>query len=160
MLLKPTFLPVPMNKYFEKKKMYLIFYICLSPFYKIYLNVVKQQKVTLHLLARKGGQFPVLFSMTGPQQPSLKEELPPCCHPSRLTPVYVTMQEEQQRNYKGLLVYQMEAELVVKELVVWLVQLSVVLVPRKLISHIEIILKGFNWLRQNLLLWFLNSLAD
>lgn len=46
--------------------------------------------------------------------------------------------------------YQMEAELVVKELVVWLVQLSVVLVPRKLISYIEIILKGFNWLRQNL----------
>ena len=56
--------------------------------------------------------------------------------------------------------YQMEAELVVKELVVWLVQLSVVLVPRKLISHIEIILKGFNWLRQNLLFWLLNSLAD
>jgi hypothetical protein len=53
----------------------------------------------------------------------------------------------------------MEAELVVKELVVWLVQLSVVLVPRKLISHIEIILKGFNWLRQNLLFWLLNSLA-
>lgn len=160
MLLKPTFLPVPMKKYLEKKKLHLLFYICLSLFYKVYLNAVKQQKVTLHQLARKGGQFPVLFSRTGPQQPSLKEELPPYCHPSRPTPAYVRMQEEQQRNYKGRLVYQMEAELVVTELVVWLVQLSVVLVPRKLISHIEIISKGFNWLQQNLLFWLLSSLAD